>query len=142
MDTLSYFFIITGFIWFTKYSLNFHFVSVRPTVIVHHKKYTTELEKAMRILLKVESYPEPSASWAKSAGGKLGVWNLSKYEDLQLLNTYDSTFYFKSSIKPTNEKHFGLYMVAIRNDIGSIELPVQLHIERILGKYSAKKVLI
>lgn len=33
-------------------------------------------------------------------------------------------------------------MVAIRNDIGSIELPVQLHIERILGKYSAKKVLI
>ncbi|OPL33022.1 hypothetical protein AM593_00101, partial [Mytilus galloprovincialis] len=91
------------------------------------------LEKAKRILLKVESYPEPSASWAKSAGGKLGVWNVSKYEDLQLINTYDTTFYLESSIKPTNEEHFGLYMVAIRNDIGSIVLPVQLHIEHILG---------
>ncbi|XP_076076783.1 uncharacterized protein LOC143047573 [Mytilus galloprovincialis] len=132
MDTLSYFLIITDFIWFTKYSLNFPFVSVRPTVIVHHKNYTTQLEKAMRIILKVESYPEPSASWAKSAGGKLGVWKVSKYDDFQLFNTCNSTFYLESSIKPTNEEHFGFYMVAIRNDIGSIELPVQLHVKSIL----------
>lgn len=78
-------------------------------------------------MLKLESFPEPSVSWANTEGGKLGVWNITKYNPLLL---YNNVYFLKSSIKPTKEEHFGMYMVAIRNDVGSIQVALQLHIDR------------
>ncbi|CAC5378115.1 NCAM [Mytilus coruscus] len=103
-------------------------VNFLPMIHGHHRNnYTTQLREAIHIMLKIESYPEPSVSWAKSAGGKLGVWNISRNNDFPL---FSSMYYLESSIQPTKEEHFGLYMATIRNEIGSIEVFLQLQNDR------------
>lgn len=98
----------------------------------HKTNYTAKLREAIYIILKVESYPEPLVSWAKSAGGKLGVWNITKFNEFSL---YSSMYYLESSIQPTKEEDSGLYMAAIRNEIGSVEVYLQLHVDRMYYLY-------
>lgn len=80
-------------------------------------------------MFKVEADPKPTVEWVNTAGGELGIWNLSKYHHHHH-PLYNETFTLKSRIKPTKKEHFGIYSAKISNNIGSIEMFLQLNIER------------
>ncbi|XP_076114605.1 neural cell adhesion molecule 1-like isoform X1 [Mytilus galloprovincialis] len=81
-------------------------------------KYEAELGQPIKITLIIDSFQKPDISWTVPAGGKLGYWTVSAKTD--------HLYSVSTTILPEEESHLGEYEMRIRNDVGSIDVIIEL----------------
>lgn len=81
-------------------------------------KYEAELGQPIKITLIIDSFQKPDISWTVSAGGKLGYWTVNAKTD--------HLYSVSTTILPEEESHLGEYEMRIRNDVGTIDVIIEL----------------
>lgn len=76
--------------------------------------------KPAEVVIPVFSLTEPVVSWTQNAGGRLGPWTAVKIGSSQ--------YRLHSTISSTSKTHIGIYGIKVRNDVGSIDLQLELHL--------------
>ncbi|VDI38721.1 Hypothetical predicted protein [Mytilus galloprovincialis] len=95
-------------------------VFYKPRVIEDSSTIEVEskIGKPSFIFLAIVSKTKPFISWTFYPGGKKGNWNVQDLED-EIYNV-------SSTIVPYDTSHLGLYGARVRNDIGSLDLNIEL----------------
>lgn len=88
----------------------------------------SKIGKPSFIFLAIVSKTKPFISWTFYPGGKKGNWNVQDLEE-EIYNV-------SSTIVPYDTSHLGWYGARVRNDIGSLDLNIEL-----IGKLSIRRYI-
>lgn len=101
-----------------------YFVYITESPMTYKKRRTFEFQTKIglpaTIVVPVLSGQEPQVAWTTNVGGRLGKWTAAE--------NGTSRFILMSTISPTTKEHFGIYGIKVRNEVGSIQLQLNLQI--------------
>ncbi|CAG2256626.1 TTN [Mytilus edulis] len=95
-------------------------VLYKPRVMSHSNtlEIESDFEKPSFISFTIASGTKPNISWTNIYGGKIGYWNV---QDIG-----EEIFNVSSTIFPLEKSQLGQYSVRVLNNIGSIDLNIEL----------------